>query len=327
MKVCMVGAGAIGGLIGARIAASGTAQVSALARGATLDALREHGWRLRMRGRSIQSPVEATDDPAGLGVQDVVFIAVKGHALPGLADVFAPLIGDDTVVVPTMNGVPWWFVADIDGIGAAPLDSVDPGGGIAAAIPTKAVVGAVVHISAVRHEPGLVEHKAGEHIVVGEPAGAAGERTALVARLLDEAGFDIATSSDIRSEIWYKLWGNMTMNPVSTITGATADRILGDPLVRAFCSDVMREAATIGARIGCPIEEEPEDRHAVTAKLGALKTSMLQDAEAGRAIELDAIVGAVREIGQRLGMATPNIDLLFGLTRLHGRMHGIYPDA
>jgi hypothetical protein len=147
-----------------------------------------------------------------------------------------------------------------------------------------------------------------------------------VVDLLAHAGFDASLSANVRHDIWYKLWGNMTMNPVSAITGATGDRVLADPLVRAFCSAAMAEAAAVGARIGCSITQAAEDRHAITATLGAFKTSMLQDVEAGRTIELDAIVGAVHEIGQRLGLATPNVDALFGLTRLFGRMRGLYPD-
>jgi 2-dehydropantoate 2-reductase len=159
---------------------------------------------------------------------------------------------------------------------------------------------------------------------VGEPQGGASERANGVAALLEQAGFEVERSADVRHDIWYKLWGNMTMNPVSAITGATADRILADAQVSAFCAAAMREAAAIGERIGCPIAETPEDRQRVTAKLGAFRTSMLQDVEAGRPIELDAIVGAVAEIGGRVGVATPNIDAILGLARLFGRVHGVY---
>ena len=176
-------------------------------------------------------------------------------------------------------------------------------------------------------EPGWAQHRMGQGLIVGEARGGQSPRAQRVADLLTHAGFDVTHSADVRRDIWYKLWGNLTMNPISALTGATGDRILGDPLVRAFCSATMREAASIGARIGCPIEQEPEDRHAITARLGAFRTSMLQDAEAGRAIELDAIVSVVREIGQRLGLATPNIDALLGLTRLQARMRGLYPEA
>lgn len=324
-KVCIVGAGAIGGFLGARIAAGGDADVSALARGETLSALRKHGWRLHMNGELIQTPVAASDDAAAIGVQDIVFIAVKGPAMTGVAAAIAPLVGDDTLVVPAMNGVPWWFMEGSDEIGDEPLESVDAGGRISSAIPTRNILGAVVHAAASRSEPGVVEHKMGHGFIIGEPFGESTDRCKLTARVLSDAGFDVTTSDNIRRDIWYKLWGNMTMNPVSAITGATADLILNDPLVRDFCSAVMVEAAAIGNRIGCPITEDPEDRHAVTARLGAFKTSMLQDVEAERQIEVDAIVGAVHEIGLRLDMPVTHTSALLGLTRLFGQTHNIHP--
>lgn len=319
MRVCIVGAGAIGGFIGTRLAAAGRSQVSALARGATLAALREHGWRLQQGGALVQAPAVAADHAAELGAQDLVVIAVKGPALPALAPALLPLLGPATVVLPAMNGVPWWFV---DG---PPLESVDPGGAIAAALPRARVLGCVVHASAATPEPGVVAHRMGQGLIVGEPNGGASARAQAVVELLAHAGFDATLAADVRRDAWYKLWGNLTMNPVSAITGASGDRILADPLVRDFCSRAMREAAAVGAAIGCPIDQEPEARHAVTAKLGAFRTSMLQDVEAGRPIELDAIVGAVRELGQRHAIATPAIDALFGLTRLFGRVRGLYP--
>jgi 2-dehydropantoate 2-reductase len=205
------------------------------------------------------------------------------------------------------------------------LASVDPGGEIRSAIPFAQVLGCVVHASTSVAEPGLVQHRMGQGLIVGEPRGGRSERAQGVVELLAHAGFDAAHSADVRYDIWYKLWGNMTMNPVSALTGATADRILGDPLVRAFCAAAMLEAQAVGARIGCRIAESPENRNAITAKLGAFKTSMLQDVEADRPIELDAIVGAVREIGQHVGVPTPNIDVLFGLGRLFGRVRNLYP--
>ena len=327
MKVCIVGAGAIGGFIGTRLAVAGQAEVSALARGATLAALRDHGWRLRQGDALLQAPARAAERAAELGVQDLVIIAVKGPALSTVAAGIAPLVGPDTLVLPAMNGVPWWFSQGVDALGTEPLESVDPGGSIARAIPFEQVIGCVVHIAASAPEPGLVQHKMAQGLIIGEPAGGRSDRVQRVADLLTHAGFDVTHSERVRYEIWYKLWGNLTMNPVSAITGATVDRVLGDPLVREFCSGAMREAAAIGERIGCAIEQMPEDRHAITTRLGAFKTSMLQDVEAGRAIELDAIVGAVQEIGRRLGESTPNIDALLGLTRLFARVRGLYPDA
>ena len=328
MKVCIYGAGAIGGFIAARLAASGACQVSVVARGDTLAALRTHGLRLRQGGRLVAAPVQASDDPAALGPQDGVVIAVKGPALAAVAACIAPLLGPDTWVLPAMNGVPWWFGAGAPAMGDEPLHSVDPGGRIAAAIPLARVIGCVVHASTWASEPGLVEHKMGQGLIIGEPlgyAGGASERVQVLVALLRQAKFDVTESVDVRRDIWYKLWGNMTMNPLTAITGATVDRVLDDPLTRAFCSAAMAEAAAVGARIGCAIDQSPEDRHQITRKLGAFKTSMLQDVEAGRAIELDALVSVVREIAQRVGMATPTIDALLGLARLHGRVHGLYP--
>jgi 2-dehydropantoate 2-reductase len=324
MKACIAGAGAIGGFIGTRLAASGKLEVSALARGATLQALKTHGWRLRQGDALIQAPAMAADDARELGVQDLVVIAVKGPALASVAAGIAPLLGPETVVLPAMNGVPWWFGQGIAALGNAPLESVDPGGRIAAAIPLSRVVGCVVHASTALAEPGLVQHRMGQGLIIGEPGGGPSARVQRLVGLLREAGFDVAESENIRYDVWYKLWGNLTMNPVSAITGATMDRVLDDPLVREFCSAAMREAAVIGERIGCRLEQTPEDRHAVTRKLGAFKTSMLQDVEAGREIELDSIVTAVHEIGRRVAVPTPNIDAILGLTRLFGRVHGLY---
>jgi 2-dehydropantoate 2-reductase len=332
MKVCIIGAGAIGGFIGAKLALAGQAQVSALARGATLQALKQHGWRLRQSpeqgGALLSAPVQAVAEQAAeLGPQDLVVIAVKGPALPAVAAGIAQLLGPDTRVLPAMNGVPWWFCQGVAGFGDAPLASVDPGGAVAAAIARERVIGCVVHIATSAPEPGLVQHKFGQGLILGEAAGGRSTAVQQVADLFTHAGFDVTHSADVRHDIWFKLWGNLTMNPASAITGATLDRLLADPLVRAFCSAAMAEAAQVGERIGCPIAQTPEDRHAITAKLGAFKTSMLQDVEAGRAIELDGIVGVVHEIAGRVGVATPNIDALLGLARLFGRVHGLYPEG
>ena len=326
LKVCVVGAGAIGGFLGTRLAAAGEASVAALARGATLAALRDHGWRLEKGATRLQAPAATTsDDPRDLGPQDLIIITVKAQALPALAPSLAPLIAADTLVLPAMNGVPWWFSDGIAALGTRPLESVDPGGGIAATIAGRQVIGCVVHASATTAAPGITLLGMGRGLIIGEPAGGRSARVQALGELLTRAGFEVTCSQRIRYDIWYKLWGNMTMNPVSALTGATMDRVLDDALVRAFCSAAMAEAAAIGARIGCDVRESPQDRHAVTRKLGAFKTSMLQDVEALRPLELDALIGAVREIGQRVGVATPNCDALFGLTRLFGRVRGLYP--
>jgi 2-dehydropantoate 2-reductase len=327
MKVCIVGAGAIGGFIGTHLARAGQAELSVLARGATLKALRDHGWRLDTAQGRLDAPARAEASAALLGVQDLLIVAVKAQSLPALAPTLAPLIDSHTLVLPAMNGVPWWFCRGLPSFGNEPLASVDPGGGIAAAILFEQVLGCVVHASCFVAEPGLVRHTMGRGLIVGEPGGGRSARAQQVVDLLANAGFEVTHAEDVRRDVWYKLWGNLTMNPVSALTGATLDRVLDDPLVRNFCSAAMSEAALVGAQIGCPITQTPEDRHAVTAKLGAVKTSMLQDVSAGRAIELDAIVAVVREIGQRVGIATPHIDALLGLTRLMARVRGLYPPA
>ena len=326
MKVCVVGAGAIGGFIGTRLAAARHAEVSALARGPTLAALNAHGWRLRCAdGTVLTAPAVAAADPSALGVQDVIIIAVKGPALPALAPTLAPLIGPSTLIVPAMNGVPWWFVGAIAELGPEPLASVDPGGVIAASIPLRQVIGCVVHASTGTEAPGFATHRTGQGLILGEVGGGDSARVGGVAELLARAGFELTCSPRVRYDIWYKLWGNMTANPVSAITGATMDRVLDDELVRKLCTDAMREASAIGDRIGCGIDQTPADRHVITRRLGAFRTSMLQDAEAGRPLELDSIVGAVREIGARVGVPTPTIDVIFGLARLFGRVRGLYP--
>jgi 2-dehydropantoate 2-reductase len=323
MKVCIVGAGAIGGFIGTRLAVSGH-DVSAFARGATLAALRQHGWRLRQGGQLRGAPARVSDSSAALGAHDLVVVAVKGQSLPGVAPHIKPLLEPHTLVLPAMNGVPWWFGRGVPALEGAPLASVDPGGAVSAAIPFEQVIGCVVHASTWTSEPGLVEHKMGQGLIVGEPAGGESARVKRLSETLKQAGFEVTVSTDVRRDIWYKLWGNMTINPVSAITGAPTDAVLDDPLVLAFCSSAMREAAAVGAKIGCAIAQQPEDRHAITRKLGSFKPSMLQDVEAGRTLELDAIVSVVREIAQRVDVATPNIDALLGITRLFARQRGLY---
>jgi len=325
MKICVYGVGAVGGFIAAKLAHAGC-EVNAVARGATLSALREHGLRLQSDGTVLTEKIRATDDPAELGVQDLVILAVKTTALQNVAQKIAPLLGPDTIVMTAMNGINWWF---FDGFGGeytgTRLISVDPDGSIAAAIPTRNVVGCVVHGSFSLNEPGFARHGFGKRLIIGEPDGSDSIRVQKLSQLLVNAGLDIEISRSIQVDIWFKLWGNMTMNPVSAITGATCDRILDDPLVYRFCLDIMAEAAAIGARIGCPIAQSGEERSAVTRQLGVFKTSMLQDVENGRAVELDALVTAVREIAQMTGQATPNIDALLGLARLNARVRGLYP--
>lgn len=327
-NVCIVGAGAIGGWLGAGLARVGCS-VSFLARGETLNVLQTQGLKLQSGTAEEKSDsthaVRASNNTADLGVQDLVIIAVKAPALKAVAQQISPLIGKDTVVLTAMNGVPWWFLQDFGGaFSNRALKSVDASGDIASGIPAHHILGGVVHASCSVVSPGVVRHAFGNKIIVGEPSGKLSDRVKALSALLEKAGFEAPIAEQIQQDIWFKLWGNMTMNPVSAITGATTAQVLDDDLVCGFCSNVMLEAKEIGARLGIPIDQQPEDRHAVTRKLGSFKTSMLQDVEAGKAVELDALVSAVKELGQLTQIATPYTDALLGLARLHARVRGLY---
>lgn len=323
MKIAIIGAGAIGGWFGVRLAKAGHT-VSVLARGQTLEAIQSHGWRLSENGAELTEQVQASDDPPALGHQDLIILTVKGPALNDLAPRLAPLIGPATLIMPAMNGVPWWFLLGGGGeLASTPLETVDPTEAISKALPFAQIVGCVVHASAFVSAPGSVTHKAGNRLIIGAPKGS-GAKAEIACAAFAAAGFEVVHSPHIQRDIWYKLWGNMTMNPISAVTGATCDRVLDDPLVSEFVLRVMAEAKDIGARIDCQIDERGEDRNQVTRSLGAFKTSMLQDVEAGRAIELDQLLAAPREIGLKLGVPTPNLDALFGLTRLFGQTRGLY---
>lgn len=326
-RVAVVGAGAIGGWIGARLTAQGT-HLSVLARGATLAALRRNGLRLSSAQHEHDLPaqrVHASDQAAELGPQDVVVIAVKAPALATVATQIAPLLRPDTVILTAMNGVPWWFLEGGPlAVADQRLESVDPGGHIAHALPTAQVLGCVVHASCAVTAPAHIRHHFGNGLIVGETTGGTSTRAHALVQQLCAAGFQATVSERIQQDIWYKLWGNMTVNPISALTGATTDRIMDDDLVRGFISAIMLEAKAIGAALGLPIAQNPEDRHAVTRKLGAFRTSMLQDVEAGKPVELDALVTAVRELGQKTHIPTPYTDALLGLARLHARQRGLY---
>jgi len=327
MKICIVGLGAIGGVTAAWLARlGGEVELSALARGATLEAVRRDGLRHEDAGGRTPVPLRVSGSADALGPQDLIVLAVKAPALSAVAPAVNALSAPHTRVLCAMNGVPWWFFQGLPGRAAGlRLASADPDGRLDALIPAERVIGGVVHLSATTPAPGVVRHVSGNGLIVGKPEGGRDAQLDGLAALLGRAGFAVTTSERIQRDIWFKLWGNMTMNPVSALTGATADRVLADPLVVGFISAVMLEAQAIGAAIGIPIEQTPTQRHEVTRKLGAFKTSMLQDVEAGRPVELDALVGTVREIGRHLGLATPNIDALFGLARLMARQRGLYP--
>lgn len=306
MNICVVGAGAIGGWVAAKLALAGQNVMALTSRG-TLDVI---------------EIVEGSETKcAGFGrfdgTADVLIVAVKATALASAVQSAQAFVGPDTVIVPMLNGVPWWFVEGMQ------LRSVDPEGSIATALPFEQIVGCVVHASCSR-SGGTVAVKHADKLIIGEPAG--GETSERVARLFamfDEAGLRPDVTANVRRSIWYKLWGNATINPLSALTRASCDKILADPECRAWMLEGMAELAAIGAVVGCPISESGEDRMAVTARLGAFKTSMLQDVEAARPIELEALLGAPREIARARGIATPALDRLYGVTKLMAESSGL----
>ena len=306
MNICVLGAGAIGGWVAAKLALCGQRVMALTSRG-ELESI-----ELREAGETRTAQLSHLEGPA-----DLLVIAVKATALAPAAASAKRLIGPETLILPMLNGVPWWFV---EGMG---LKSVDPEGSIAAALPFDQIVGCVVHASCSRAGTAVVVKHA-DKLIIGEPGGGeTSDRAARLYALLEEAGLRPDLSGNVRRAIWYKLWGNATINPLSALTRATCDKILADPECRAWMLEGMAELATIGAAIGCPISESGEDRMAVTARLGAFKTSMLQDVEAGRPIELEALLGAPREIAAAKGIATPALDRLYGVTRLMAESLGL----
>ena len=318
MKIGIVGAGAIGGWVGAKLAVS-SADVSFLARAETLAALRQRGIGLTENDKTHFYKCNASNRADELGEQDILIITVKAQALPSIAPSISNLIGSNTLVVPMLNGVPWWFMG-----GSVSLKSVDPDGAIAASIPRQNILGCVVHAAASTPEKGISKLHFCDRLILGEPNGAMTARLKMMCRVLNTAGISAQASNDIRSDIWFKLWGNMTMNPMSALTLATMDRLLDDPFVREMAKSVMREAKRIGDGIGCPISQSGEERMNVTRKLGAFKTSMLQDVEAGKSLELDALLAAPIEIAEQVELDVPSLRGLYGLARVMARSRGLY---
>lgn len=327
MRYCVYGLGAVGGFVAARLARSG-ADVCGVARGATLAAVRERGLELREPTGTVRAELQVAERLTDLEDVDCVILAVKATALPSLAEDLRAGMGDDTVVLTAMNGVPWWFTDDFPGpLDRVELSSVDPGRALAQAVPADRVIGAAVHLTASVPEPGVVAVGSGTGLVIGAAGvdDALQSATGAAAEDLAAAGFDVERTHRIRQEVWFKLWGNLSFNPVSMVAGANAVQILGDPQLREFVAACMREAGQIGEKLGFTIDASVEDRLQIAADLGPFRPSMLQDAEAGRPVELDALLTSVHEIGDRIGIPTPAIDALLGVSRVHARTHGLYP--
>jgi 2-dehydropantoate 2-reductase len=318
-KFCIVGAGAVGGMLATLLACAG-ATVSLLARGETLAAINRHGLRLMLGGHVEKAVVRASDEASDLGVQDYVIIAVKAPSLPDVAQRIDPLLGPKTAVITAMNGVPWWFLLNARGeLAGERVNAIDPDGTISEAISISPVIGCVVYAAVSADRPGIIRHHSGLRLVVGEPANRLTPRLASLANWLRRAGFECRESVNIRREIWFKLLGNLSMNPISLLTTATSDRIIGDPLVRRLCISMMEEAAQIGAALGLQADASIEKMLEMIRALGSFKMSMLQDLERNKPVELDVILTVTHELGLQMGVPTPSIDSVLGLARLRAR--------
>jgi 2-dehydropantoate 2-reductase len=326
-KFCVFGAGAIGGIIATLLARCG-ATVCTVARGETLAALKSDGVRLVIGGETLQALVPSTSDPSELGIQDYVIIAAKAPALPDIAQQIEPLLGPETAVVTAMNGVPWWFFQRDKGpLAGHRLQTIDPGGTIGSAISADRVIGCVIHVAASVDGPGIVRHAHGRQLLIGEPDGQLSPRLQCLGAWLRRAGIDCRESIDIRSDIWFKLWGNLSMNPISLLTMSTSDRIINDPLIRRLSVSMMEEASRVGTAIGIRVSPSPDAMIERIRGLGAFKMSMLQDAERGKPVEIDALLTVTHDIGRLVGVPTPFIDGVLGLARLRAAGLGLWNSA
>ena len=319
MKICIYGAGAIGGLMAAWLARSGH-DVSVVARGAQLEAIRGSGLRVRSNGAVESYPIKAESDPRQLGPQDYVLVTVKAQSLTDVAETIGPMLGTETSVMTAMNGVPWWFFDRLRfGNGKERLESLDPGGKLAHAMPTERLVGCVIHLAASTPEPGLIRR-----LVVGEPGGKNTRRTQRIADALKTAGFEVQVTEAIEKEFWVKLLGNVSFNPVSALTVSTADRLIQDRQVKDYMINIMREVLAIGRAVGVDADIDPEARIDMARALGKFKTSMLQDLEAGKSLEIDGLLAGTLEIARKAGVKAPYTESLFGLIKARAQATGQY---
>jgi 2-dehydropantoate 2-reductase len=324
MKVCIFGAGAIGGYMGVKLAKAG-ADVSLVARGPHLAAMQEKGLTLIEEGETTTVPVTASDDPAALGVQDYVIVTLKAHSVPAVVSKMAPLIGPNTTIVSGVNGVPWWYFHKLEGAHEGTrLDSVDPGNVQWDGFGPDRVLGCVVYPAAEVIEPGVIKHIEGNRFSLGEPDGSKSDRAQALSKILANAGLKAPVRPKLRDEIWVKLWGNLSFNPISALTHATLDVLCTDEGTRAVARNMMIEAQEIAERLGVKFPIDVDRRIAGGAAVGAHRTSMLQDLDQGRPMEIDALVASVQELGSITGVSTPTIDTVLGLIRLRARTAGLY---
>lgn len=324
MRICIFGAGAIGGYMGAKLAEAG-AEVSLVARGPHLAAMNANGLTLIEEGEARTFPVNASDNPAALGPQDYVIVTLKAHSVPPVVDRMQPLIGPDTTIVSGVNGVPWWYFHKIGGeLEGTRLTSVDPGDAQWNGFGPDRVLGCVVYPAAEVIEPGVVKHIEGNRFSLGEPDGSKSDRAQRLSQALVAAGLKAPVRPKLRDEIWVKLWGNLSFNPISALTHATLDVLCTDPGTRNVARNMMLEAQEIAEGLGVKFPIDVDRRIEGGAAVGAHRTSMLQDLDAGRPMEIDALLGSVQELGRVTGKPTPTIDTVLALLKLRAKTAGLY---
>jgi 2-dehydropantoate 2-reductase len=324
MRICIYGAGAIGGLLGAQLALAGE-EVSLIGRGPHLEAMQAHGVKLLVDGEERLAHPICTDDPARLGPQDSVFLTLKAPSVPGIVEKMQPLLASHTSVVTAVNGIPWWYFYKLEGPWENHhLESVDPGGVQWRGIGPERAIGCVVYPAAEVIRPGVIRWTNGNRFSLGEPDGEKSGRVTQLSQALTQAGFKAQVRNQIRNEIWVKLWGNLSFNPISALTGATLDVIASDPGTRQVARRMMLEAQEIGEKLGVRFGVTVDQRIEGARQVGAHKTSMLQDLERGRPMEIDALVTVVQELGRLVGVATPTIDVILALVQQRARLAGCY---
>lgn len=325
MKICIFGAGAIGGYLAAKLVQAGGAEVSIVARGPHLAAVQAEGLTLEEERTSVTVPVHAVQDAGELGPQDYVIVTLKAHSVPAVVGAMQPLIGAGTTIVSGVNGVPWWYFHRLGGpYDGTRLESVDPGGVQWDGFGPDRVLGCVVYPAAEVIRPGVVRHVEGNRFSLGEPDGSKSARAVALSEVMGKAGLKAPVRPKLRDEIWVKLWGNLSFNPISALTHATLDVLCTDPGTRDVARRMMLEAQAIAEHLGVTFPIDVERRIDGGAAVGAHRTSMLQDLTAGRPMEIDALVRSVQELGRITGLPTPTIDTVLALITLRGRVAGLY---
>jgi 2-dehydropantoate 2-reductase len=323
MKLCVFGAGAIGGLMAAKLAAKGDVEVTVIARGPHLAAMQSKGLTLRSDGVETVIPVRAVATAAEAGRQDYVLVTLKAHSLPGAAEQMQPLLGTETAIVSAVNGIPWWYFHQLPGPWQGRVvESVDPGGVVTRLLPPARAIGCIVYPAAEVPEPGVIEHSYGDRFTLGEPDGSRTPRIAALSEALIAAGFKAPVRPKIRDEIWVKLWGNMAFNPISALTTATLDVLIADDGQRGVARAMMLEGQAVAEALGVRFAIDVDKRIAGGAEVGAHKTSMLQDLERGRPMEIEALLGVVVELAELVGVAVPTCRTVLALVRARARAAG-----